>query len=609
MLNLSQGRRKTADQGVPIPQPFVSFDYNGIHFRRGSLSLIAAAPGGGKALSVDTPILTTAGWKTMGDVTVGDEVYGSDGRPTTVVAATGIMRDRRVYRIRFDDGEEVVADANHEWVVEDRRYRQGRKSSMTRLTTEDMASSYRLESGRRLNYSIPLVGVKGQDADLPVDPYILGYWLGDGTTRLPNVTVWWKDAAHFLSEVRRSDLNADLMIGGKESPTIKLSRGGFSKIVGDGRRELIAEFRSLGVLGRKHVPELYMRSSRRQRLRLLQGMADSDGTPKPGSRSVSITFTSQELSDDLAELARSLGYKVSRWRKACAGRRPESSVAYTVSWSTDDDILTLPRKSERLGGSARPTTKRRFIESVEQIESVPVKCIQVEAEDSLYLCGRGLVLTHNSALAQNIVTRGDGNGTVARTFYFSADSDAQTMFTRSAAMSTGYEMSEVERLMREGGMEMLDARVRQATAHINYSFKSTLDVDYMMDELTAYAHVYGEWPEVIVADNLSNIEVGVDDEWRGLGEASFFLMDLARDTGAAVIALHHVSGEHEAGGRPIPLSGLRGKVSKLPALILTLHRAQGLKVSVTKNRSGRADPGGNFGVELTADLARMSFEG
>lgn len=425
MLNLSQGRRKTADQGVPIPQPFVSFDYNGIHFRRGSLSLIAAAPGGGKALSVDTPILTTAGWKTMGDVTVGDEVYGSDGRPTTVVAATGIMRDRRVYRIRFDDGEEVVADANHEWVVEDRRYRQGRKTSMTRLTTEDMASSYRLESGRRLNYSIPLVSIKGQDDDIP----------------------------------------------------------------------------------------------------------------------------------------------------------------------------------------ARPATKRRFIESVEQIESVPVKCIQVEAEDSLYLCGRGLVLTHNSALAQNIVTRGDGNGTVARTFYFSADSDAQTMFTRSAAMSTGYEMSEVERLMREGGMEMLDARVRQATAHINYSFKSTLDVDYMMDELTAYAHVYGEWPEVIVADNLSNIEVGVDDEWRGLGEASFFLMDLARDTGAAVIALHHVSGEHEAGGRPIPLSGLRGKVSKLPATILTLHRAQGLKVSVVKNRSGRADPGGNFGVELTADLARMSFEG
>lgn len=420
MLNLSQGRRKTADQGVPIPQPFVSFDYNGIHFRRGSLSLIAAAPGGGKALSIDTPILTTCGWKKMGDVAVGDEVYGSDGKPTKVIATTGIMHNRQVYRIRFDDGEEVVADADHEWVVEDRNYRRGRSSGMKRLTTSRIASSYRSRAEGRLNYSIPLVSI---------------------------------------------------------------------------------------------------------------------------------------------------------------------------------------------GGSARPTSKRRYIESVEEIESVPVKCIQVEAEDSLYLCGRGLVLTHNSALAQNIVTRGDGNGTVARTFYFSADSDAQTMFTRSAAMSTGYEMSEVERLMREGGMEMLDARVRQATAHINYSFKSTLDVDYMMDELTAYAHVYGEWPEVIVADNLSNIEVGVDDEWRGLGEASFFLMDLARDTGAAVIALHHVSGEHEAGGRPIPLSGLRGKVSKLPATILTLHRAQGVKVSVVKNRSGRADPGGNFGVELTADLARMSFEG
>lgn len=214
-----------------------------------------------------------------------------------------------------------------------------------------------------------------------------------------------------------------------------------------------------------------------------------------------------------------------------------------------------------------------------------------------------------TALATAIVQRGDDAGTKHPTFYFSADSDATTVFQRSAAIATDYPLSEVERLMGEGGMPMLESRVQNAAGHIRYSFKTALTPESMMDELEAYAFVFGAWPEVIVVDNLSNIDAGFEDEFRNLGEASFFLMNLARDTGAAVIALHHVGGEHEAGGRPIPLSGLRGKVSKLPSMILTLHRADGMKVSVVKNRSGKADPSGGWGVGLYADLSRMHFEG
>lgn len=214
-----------------------------------------------------------------------------------------------------------------------------------------------------------------------------------------------------------------------------------------------------------------------------------------------------------------------------------------------------------------------------------------------------------SALAQSIVQRGDGQGGVLPAAYFSADSDAATVFQRSASMVTGYEMSEVERLMKEGGAEALEERVRAASSHIRYSFRSTLDPEHILDELEAFAHVQGDWPGIIVIDNLSNIDAGYEDEFRNLGEASFFLMDLARDTSAAVIALHHVGGEHEGGGRPIPLSGLRGKVSKLPSLVLTLHQAQGLKVSVVKNRSAKADPSGNYGVELQSDFSRMWFDG
>ena len=214
-----------------------------------------------------------------------------------------------------------------------------------------------------------------------------------------------------------------------------------------------------------------------------------------------------------------------------------------------------------------------------------------------------------SALVQNIVQRGNDEGRVASTLYLSADSDASQMFQRSAAMATGYELSEIERLMSEGGQEMLEERVRQASGHVQYSFDSTHTTDSVMDELEAYAMVHGAWPEVLCMDNLLNLDAGFDDEWRNLAEASFDLLNIARDTGAAVIALHHVGGTHEMGDRPMGLDALRGKVSKLPALGLTLHRmGEGqMNVSVVKNRTAKADASGNYGVSLRADLARMTI--
>lgn len=606
MLNLTQGRRKTADQGTPIPTPFKSLAYNGIHFRRGGLSLVAAAPGGGKALAIDTPIPTPTGWSTMGELRVGDDVIGSDGEATRVVAATEVMTGHTVYRVSFDDGTSVLADADHQWVLESRSYRSGKARRLHTLTTTEMADTLTVEGGGRLNYSIPLTVTQGETADLPVDPYILGYWLGDGSTGKPHITVWKDDLEHLMREVSRAGLFFDFLITKNASVDMKISTrryDGWSRNMRNGFRAALDE---LGVLHRKHIPALYLRASESQRRRLLAGLMDSDGWSKETGQP-KLTLTSAELFNGAVELIRSLGFKPSVTSKPCAGASPATSTAFTAGWSANDTVFTLPRKAAKHKATARSSTQRRFVTSVEPVESVPVKCIQVEAADSIYLCGEGFVQTHNSALVQNIVQRGNDEGHRLPTLYFSADSDATTMFTRSAAMATGYEMGEVERLMEEGGQEMLEERVRQASAHVQYSFQSTLDYDAIEDELQAYALVHGSWPQVIVADNLMNIDSGFEDEFRGLGEASFFLLNIARDTGAAVIALHHVGGEHEGGGAPIPLSGLRGKVSKLPALILTLHRADGMRVSVVKNRSGKADPSGNYGVSLRADLARMTI--
>jgi replicative DNA helicase len=98
-----------------VPTGFVELDEvtNGLH--PGQMIIIAARPGVGKALKVDTPLPTPTGWTTMGDVAVGDLLLGADGEPTRVVAATDIMLGRPCYQIEFSDGTVIVADAEHQW--------------------------------------------------------------------------------------------------------------------------------------------------------------------------------------------------------------------------------------------------------------------------------------------------------------------------------------------------------------------------------------------------------------------------------------------------------------------------------------------------------------
>ena len=105
-------------QGVPTG--FVEFDELTHGLQGGQMIVIAARPAMGKALALDTPIPTPTGWTTMGEVSVGDQVLAADGAPTTVTAATNVMLDRPCYRVRFDDGSEIIADEEHQWLTHTR---------------------------------------------------------------------------------------------------------------------------------------------------------------------------------------------------------------------------------------------------------------------------------------------------------------------------------------------------------------------------------------------------------------------------------------------------------------------------------------------------------
>lgn len=181
----------------------------------------------------------------------------------------------------------------------------------------------------------------------------------------------------------------------------------------------------------------------------------------------------------------------------------------------------------------------------------------------------------------------------AKTLYLSMDTDAFTMSVRLVAMVAGVPMHEAEAGLARGDDWALAAAADPRLENLSLAFPSNPDATEVAYRLHAYREARGEFPELLFLDNLQNVGVG-DDEFSGQLSLLRELQAVAGQTGTAIVVLHHATGEYGDGDGILPQSGIRGKLSQFPAMILTLHRAgaQRLGVSVVKNRFGPADPAG-----------------
>ncbi|MGB0969394.1 MAG: replicative DNA helicase [Mycobacterium sp.] len=394
-----------------VPTGFVELDEltNGLH--PGQMIVIAARPGMGKALALDTPLPTPTGWTTMAEVAVGDLLIAADGRPTRVVAATEVMLGRPCYEIEFADGTVVVADAQHQWLTETQVSRQsaqaaaaGHRCSKSQRTgaavrtTHEIAGTLRCAAAdRRLNHSVVNAGaIQTPNRDLAVPPYTLGAWLGDGPT----------DAAHLLSadpEIVMRIEGEGVVAGKPES-----AGGRFQLLLPDScvtsrrrRDTLQGRLGAIGVLGGKHIPADYLRASEAQRRALLAGLLDT-GATITASGSVQLSVTEPRLAADVAELIVSLGYWCQTATKQVGSRVEATATGYKLDFATDDAVFGLERKAilhkERRAGRTSARYDSRLIVDVRPVESVAVRCVEVDNADHMYLATRSMVPTHNSTL-------------------------------------------------------------------------------------------------------------------------------------------------------------------------------------------------------------------
>ncbi|MFI6576898.1 replicative DNA helicase [Nocardiopsis sp. NPDC050513] len=397
-----------------VPTGFADFDAltNGLH--PGQLVIIAARPAMGKALALDTPVPTPQGWTTMGEVEVGGEVLAADGTPTRVVAASEVMEDRPCYEITFDDGTKVVADAGHQWLTDTRASRRAAQEARRRgagrpralpavRTTEEIARTLRLETAdRRPNHSVSNArALELPERDLPLPPYFLGVWLGGGapdsarvTTADPEVLTNIEAEGLVTKPVESTRLTHGVFLPTDDADPAGRPEGGLGGVA--------ALLRTIGVLGDKHIPDLYLRASQRQRRALLAGLLDGDGGVDADG-SIRFAANDERLAAGFRELAHSLGHRTGMCATRVDGRDARSSVRYTVTFGSRSEVFGTERRRsahrERAEGRRYRRIDARFITDVRRVDSVPVRCVQVDHPDHLFLATRSMIPTHNSTLA------------------------------------------------------------------------------------------------------------------------------------------------------------------------------------------------------------------
>jgi len=387
---------RATEAAIEIPVPdglaYLPFQKAGIAYMLGRPNtLLADEMGVGKGQRASSIIITPTGPRRFGDLKRGDFVFGRNGKPTRVtgVFPRGVLP---VFRVHLSDGFHLDVDGEHLWTVQSplEKFREG---NWRTLETQSLIGHEKDAAGNN-RFHIPIAEpLEFPERDLPIHPWLMGAMIGDGCLA--------GRACHITApETKLGDIG--FAVEGGWRYNAKSQRYTFHDCIGTR-----AKFAALGLAGKrsweKFVPEEYLYASAEQRLLLLQGLLDTDGTPQQGTAGFS--SSSKPIRDAVAWLAQSLGAVAYTGEKdshyTYKGKRLKGRTAY---WTT----ILMPEGvnpfKQRATGYI-PNTKyfpARLIEKIEPAGEDEVVCISVEAADQLYVSG-DCIVTHNTIQALGVI--------------------------------------------------------------------------------------------------------------------------------------------------------------------------------------------------------------
>lgn len=362
-------------------------------------SVLCMGRNSGKALDLETLIpVPSGGYKTMRELEVGDYVFDENGNPVRIIATSPIFYNHDCYKLTFDDREEIIADAEHLWEVKTQR-----KDKQV-LTTKQLETrgvtfgnvkkqyKFRIKMNKPLQYP---------EKQFKIPPYVLGLWLGDGTAIYPNITSHKDDYEEIKSYIEQEGYNTTAR---EVKPNIFVLRVGSTGRKGNKPNVFFNSLKEYNLINNKHIPEEYLYGSVEQRLALLQGLMDTDGScddnyRKGGVNSCEFAQSDYRLIKQVSQLLTSLGIKHTMTDRMAKFKGKEFK-SYRIYFVTDKTFpcFRMKRKYDRLPEQVPNKRKYKSLRKLEKVESRPTKCIVVDSPTHLFLCGAKATVTHNSFL-------------------------------------------------------------------------------------------------------------------------------------------------------------------------------------------------------------------
>jgi len=359
--------------------------------------IINVAPRYGKAIDCNTDMLTIDGWKKANELTIGDYVFGSDGKPTKIIGVypQGITN---AYKVEFSDDTYLITCSEHLWSLNHKDLSRKDKFTFQQIRkTKDLIGKLYANDGHKLWHIPNVQSLEIDDRnDLEIDPYLLGCWLGDGHSHTASITT----------------MDEEIISKFESYNTVVRTHQNSGKAITYGlRNNFISKLKQLNLHKNKHIPLKYLLSSHKQRLELLRGLCDTDGTVNRKNNQVSFCSTNEVLLQNVKELICSLGGIYKEYR---------NSLFFKIK----DCPFHLERKKKFWKPLTRRHFTKRFIKSITKVEDRETVCFTVDAKDSLFCAGRDLIVTHNTELAvKNFIAMGLGLNPKAKFIHLSYSDD------------------------------------------------------------------------------------------------------------------------------------------------------------------------------------------
>lgn len=402
------------DYRIPIPTGIGKIDETlegGLG--KGELGVIIGPTSFGKVQPFDSQIVTPSGFKNMGDIKVGDYVIGRNGKPTKVI---GVFphKNWQFYTVTFSDGVHCECGKEHLWAVNSLYQRSGKKyipkisknkndkkyvpdHSFKVLSLGEIMEKGLFKRGRH-NFKIPMCqAVEFDEKPLKIDPYLMGYMIGNGNFKRSAITVGIQDIEESTKLLKECNFNF--------KTTYHSERKNYSLYYRKDLRNSLNEYFPLDLTSSdKFIPKDYLFNSIKNRLAILNGLMDSDGTCGKNGSSCFNT-KSKQLAEDIKTLVLSLGgFAKVREKNAKNFNKKynelhDCGIHYEVTISLCDDTLPIFRLKRKQDRVVYRTIKKggRFIEKVEKSRICDGQCIKVDSDEELYLTD-DFIVTHNTSM-------------------------------------------------------------------------------------------------------------------------------------------------------------------------------------------------------------------